>query len=295
MKIENRLLVKACIDEIMPEVEKLSRLFYKELFHLDCQLKTVFSGNVVFLNRKFINMLATLKNVKHLESIADSLSKMGERHAQYGAEIKHFPTAKTALLLALADYLGEKLTPELKTAWQEVFDEVAEIMQQAMVNQADAQALQPNRNEADDDSDLLTEIGGEDVVLRVHQRLYDVLFDEPWLETFFFGKSKPALIMKQTQFMTAAFNGPNHYQGDTPAFVHMHMFITEEMAEVREKILKTAILAEGLPESIAQRWLKVDRFFRPAIVKKSVDECVLKCKGQVPIIAKKPLGYKPTV
>ncbi len=59
--------------------------------------------------------------------------------------------------------------------------------------------------------------------------------------------------------------------GDTPAFIHMHMFITDEMADLREQILKQAILDEGLSSSIANRWLKVDESFRPGIVKKSID------------------------
>lgn len=291
MKVENRLLVKACIDEINPNIEKVSQLFYKELFHLDIHLKNVFPGNVVFLNRKFINMLATLKNVKHLENISDSLGKMGERHVRYGAEIKHFPTVKTALLLALKDYLGSKFTAELETAWQEVFDDVAKIMEQAIANMESTDDSQQAHDETGYDAGLLDEIGGEEMVFKVHQRFYDVLFDEPWLEKFFFGKSKESLIIKQTQFMVAAFGGPNNYTGDTPAFVHMHMFITEEMSEVRGSILRESILAEGLSESVADRWLKVDQAFWPAIIKKSVDECVMKCQGQLPIVAKKPLGY----
>lgn len=91
--------------------------------------------------------------------------------------------------------------------------------------------------------------------------------------------------------MIAAFNGPNNYTGDTPAFVHMHMFITDEMLAVRNTLLKEAILAEGLSESIADRWLSVDHSFWRAIVKKSVDECVLKCVGQLPVVAKKPANY----
>jgi nitric oxide dioxygenase len=292
MKIKNRLLVKSCIDDINPRIETVSQLFYKELFRLDIHLKNVFPGNVVFLNRKFINMLATLKNVKHLETISDSLGKMGERHAlRYGAEIKHFPTVKTALLCALRQHLGEHYNEELDTAWHEVFDDVAAIMEQAMAQLEPADAINLTHDETGYDAGLFNEIGGEALVLKVHQRFYDVLFDEPWLEKFFYGKSKEALVHKQTQFMVAAFNGPNNYTGDTPAFVHMHMLITEEMADIREILLRKAILAEGLSTSIADRWLQVDRAFRPAIVKKSVDECVLKCLGQVAIVAKKPLGY----
>jgi hypothetical protein len=47
------------------------------------------------------------------------------------------------------------------------------------------------------------------------------------------------LIIKQTQFMVAALGGQNNYAGDTPAFVHMHMFITEEMADVRENLTRS--------------------------------------------------------
>ena len=295
MKIKNRLIVKECIDDLSADMENLSPLFYKALFHLDIQLKTVFSGNVVFLNRKFANMLATLKNIKHLENISDSISKMGQRHIlQYGAEIKHFPIMKQALLIALKEFLGKNYNKALEEAWSSVFDEVACIMEQAMrsIDYNTQKTAAPNKI-VTHDPNLLSEIGGENIVFKVHQRFYDVMFDEPWLEIFFLGKSKAALIKKQTQFMVTAFNGPNNYKGDTPAFVHMHLFITDEMADLRERILKNSIIAEGLSESIAKKWLNIDHSFRAAIVKKSIDECVLKCQGQIPITAKKPDNYKP--
>ncbi|MDQ7091500.1 MAG: hypothetical protein Q9M50_12855 [Methylococcales bacterium] len=251
--MNNRLIVKNCIDQLTDEMNTLSRLFYKELFILDIQLKTIFSGNVVFLNRKFINMLAMLKHVKHLEKIKDSVSKTGERHlVEYGAEIKHFPLMKQALLKALAQHLGPAYDETLEQAWNEVFDEVSDIMEQAMVSIKDSQAIN-NQSHRDDDLELLTDIGGEAVIYKVHQRFYEVMFEEPWLETFFLGKSKESLVKKQTEFMVAAFNGVNNYTGDTPAFIHMHMFINDEMIAVRERILKEAIRAEGLSESIADR------------------------------------------
>ncbi|MFZ2726389.1 MAG: globin domain-containing protein [Methylococcaceae bacterium] len=290
MKIQNRLLVKECIDELNPHIEKLSQNFYKELFQLDVHLEKVFSGNVAFLNRKFINMLATLKNVKHLEAISDSVAKMGERHAErYGAEIKHFPTVKQALMIVLKQHLKERFDEPLETAWQEVFDEVSAIMTKAIAEMDLSNSTELRIEE--EDSHLFNDIGGEEIIFEVHQRFYDAIFVEPWLEKFFYGKSKEALVYKQSLFMIAAFNGPNNYKGDTPAFAHMHMLITEEMSAIREILLRNAILAQGLSESIAERWLKVDRSFRIAIEKKSVEECVLKCRGQIPIVAKKPEGY----
>ncbi len=294
MTTTSRLLVKNSIDALGNEAkEKLSRLFYRELFHIDINFKKIFPGNIVFLNRKFFNMLASLQNAKHLESISDSVGKLGERHIlKYGAQIEHFATMRQALLSALKIHLGEGFTPELKSAWNDVFDEVANVMSQAMKSVDRREIRREIRDDSAYDTGLYEEIGGQETVTRVHQRFYDVMFDHPWLGQFFFGKSKPSLILKQTLFMVAAFNGPNNYTGDTPAFVHMHMFITDEMADLRERILRKAILDEGLSESIADRWVKVDQSFRQGIVKKSIDECVLKCRGQIPVTATKPYGYK---
>ena len=291
MTINQRLLVKDSIDNIGEDIDEVSRIFYRELFHIDIHLKSIFSGNLVFLNRKFSNLLGTLKNVKHLEKVTSSLEKMGERHIyNYGAQISHFPSVKQALLIALEHYFGDQFTEELKTAWDSVYDEVAAIMQQAM-ERADRRNIQRTKyDEATYDPGLLEAIGGPDVVKRIHQRFYDVIFDDPWLGQFFTGKWESVLVEKQTQFMVGAFGGPNTYMGDTPAFVHMHMYITDEMADRREEILRKAIEDEGLGEEITERWLKVDNAFRSGIVKKSIDECVMKCPGQFPITAKKPWG-----
>ncbi len=297
MKDEHRLLVKANIESLANDINTLSQIFYRELFHLDIKLKSIFSGNVVFLNRKFTNMLGTFKNVTHLEKISASVGKMGERHLiHYGAQVEHFGIMQKALMIALKEYFGDSFTDELEKAWQQIFQEVTDIMQQAMkvIDRRLIKRPDMDRKYLDTqayDADLLSDVNGEEGMLKIHQRFYDVMFDEPWLGQFFYGKSKESLIIKQTQFMVAAFGGKNNYTGDTPAFVHMHMYVTDEMSDFRQKILKQAILDEGYSDSVAERWLKVDDSFRESIVKKSVSECVMKCRGQMPIKVEKPMHY----
>ena len=301
MNLANRMQVQDCIDSLGAQMDEVSRLFYRELFRLDRRLEQVFPGNVVFLNRKFANLLGTLRNVKHLEKISASLGKMGERHlTHYGALPEYFDTARQALLWALAQHLRAGFTPELEAAWHSVFDEVAALMKQAMLTLSAAEAsgdapkrVQPRHYDATFyDPELLQAVGGVAVVREVHQRFYEVMFEHPWLGQFFYGKSQDALVDKQTKFMVAAFGGPNEYQGDTPAFVHMHLFITAEQADLRERILHRAIRDQGLSEELARRWLSIDQAFRSGIVKTSVDECVLKCFGQLPVIAKKPATWQ---
>ena len=284
-KIQQRLQVKACIEEIK-DIDELSRLFFRELFHLDVSLEHLFPGSVLVLNRKFANMLNTLKNVKHLEKISDSLASMGERHLQkYGVKVEHLPLAQHALLAALEAYPAVNLAENnLNHAWENVFNDVADLMIAAM-QQSDSSDVQLNTYTCSHPH-FLADIGGEEVVTRVHERFYDVMFEHPWLEGFFYGKSKSSLIMKQSQFMVAAFGGKNEYQGDTPAFAHMHMFITDAMLDERQHVLRAAILAEGLSPDEAQYWLDVDDSFRSGIAKQDVSECVTKCPGQFPLVVK---------
>ncbi|MGR9051355.1 MAG: globin domain-containing protein [Gammaproteobacteria bacterium] len=294
MTLTKRLLVRDSIEKLGNDIDSLSQIFFRELFRIDMNLKRVFPGNVVFLNRKFANMMATFKNTKYLEKISASIEKMGQRHLlNYGVQIDYFEPAQLALLKALKTYFGDDFSSELEDAWISVYWETADIMKRAMQEADRRLSRRAAYDEICYDLELLREVGGEPGIRRVHQRFYDVMFDEPWLGQFFYGKSKEALINKQTHFMTAAFGGENKYSGDTPAFVHMHMFITDEMSDLRQKILRQAILDEGFSESVAERWLKVDDSFRESIVKGSVDECVMKCRGQIPVVAKKPLSYKP--
>jgi len=284
-----RLLVKENIELIGENIDAVSQIFFRELFHIDISLKSVFPGNVIFLNRKFSNMLSTLKNVEHLEKISASVEKMGERHMlQYGAQLVHFDKMQQALIKALKDYYGASFSTELEHAWESVFSEVAEIMAKAMGKVDRRQAGRSQYDEQGYDKELLSDAGGREGVSKVHQRLYDVLFEDAWLGQFFYGKSKAALVNKQTNFMVAAFGGENLYTGDTPAFMHMHMFITEEMISLRQKILCQAILDDGYSSSVAERWLKVDDSFTQSIVKTNISECVMKCLGQMPVCAKKP-------
>lgn len=289
MSVEHRLLVRTCLDELWPDINDVAGHFYRELFRIDPGLKAVLPGNDVFLRRKFFNMLGVFKNVKHLEKIAPTVRNLAVRHLNsYGVQTAHFESVKQGLLAALQEYFAGRFTQDRREAWNIVYDEVADLMCDVIREAAQPEA-RPAAYDADAyDPSLLEAIGGEGVVLRVHVRFYDVIFEDPWLGQFFGGKHRDVLREKQTQFMVAAFGGPNRYVGDTPAFVHMHMYITEEMSDLRERMLRQAILDEGLSEEIADRWLKVDRAFRHGIVKKSVDECVMKCPGQRPIVAHRP-------
>lgn len=140
---------------------------------------------------------------------------------------------------------------------------------------------------------LFAEVGGMAAITRVHERFYTELFADDWLGGFFATKNQASLVHKQTRFMAAAFGGPDEYRWDSPALAHMHMQVSDEQADIREIYLRNAIRAEGFSASIEERWLATDQAFRPAIVKDSVADCVLRHPGQMAVSVRKPVGYKP--
>ncbi len=298
-----RALVGESVERLEPRIPELSRLFYDRLFAVSPAARAAFKGSDEFRQRKFANLFITFRTLNSLEAMAPAISEMGKRHRGFHRQFQLFihPMLQ-ALLDILHDVIGKDMTLELATAWDAVYDDVAAIMVEAappaeLERRAEGRKpwTGPERRASwsvREDHGLLADVGGEDVVRNVHQVFYDAIFEDPWLGQFFYGKSKEVLIRKQTEFMVSAFGGPHAYRGATPAIVHMNMFITDELATLRERFLRRAILSQGLSESIADRWQAVDRLYRPSVVKQSLNDCVVTCFGQFPVEAKKPEGYK---
>jgi len=286
-----REAVRECIQQLTSRMNGLCATFFTHLFRIDPSQVNIFDGSAVTLNRKFINMMATLKSIKDLEKMRPAIESLTKRHFSYGMRVEHLEPFHQALMIALKEQMGDRFTDELEQAWNSVYAEIIAIMKEAANSHPEWYEVEAQQDDPHHDLELFYDIGGEETVRRVHQRLYNTLFDHPWLGKFFYGKNKDALIHKQTNFMVACFGGPSNYVGEPPALAHMHMLVTEEMALEREKILRKSILDEGLGDKIAVRWLKIDRSFWPSINKTSVDECVVKCFGQAPLVVKKPEGY----
>ena len=292
---QHREQTRESIEQLQPRMNALAIKFFSQLFQIDPSQMTIFDGSAVTLNRKFVNMMATLKSIRRLESMNPAIEALTKRHVAYGMRPKHLVPFGQALMDGLEAQLGEAFTDELREAWMSTFAQVTTRMRIAMDNHPEWFENVEIKEDKHHDLELLKDIGGAEIVRNVHSRFYSEIFEDDWLGQFFQGKNKAALIHKQTNFMLSCFGVSDAYAGEPPAIAHMHMFITEEMAIEREAILHKAILDEGLSESIAQRWLKIDRSFWPAINKQTVDDCVTKCFGQAPATVKKPAKYRSRI
>jgi len=124
-----------------------------------------------------------------------------------------------------------------------------------------------------EDNTLLQEIGGRPVLEKVHKLFYDKLYEHSWLKIFFLHIDQKVIENQQTDFMVSNMGGGKIYSGGMPRNVHRHMYITEELFDLRTEILKESILACGVPGALAERWIRIDVAFKHSLVKKSIDDC----------------------
>ena len=120
---------------------------------------------------------------------------------------------------------------------------------------------------------LFVAIGGKATLEKVHKIFYDKIYEHPWISKFFEGIDQTMIENQQTDFMSMAMGGPQVYAGKFPIPAHKHMNISDELFELRSEMLKASIKEAGVPEALAEKWLKIDSSFKKGIVKKNYQEC----------------------
>lgn len=69
-----------------------------------------------------------------VEFIEDILGQVGSRHAKMGVNVSLFPFLGNALVWAIKKDIGDELTEDHLTAWEEVYDEISGEIVKAILN-----------------------------------------------------------------------------------------------------------------------------------------------------------------
>lgn len=130
------LLVQTSWREAWPIADEVGRVFYDKLFELDPSLRPLFRGDLPTQQAKFMSMLNKL--VQHLNNREElaQLTALGKRHIGYGVKVQDHQTLGTALIWALGQCLGERFTPEVRSAWVETYSELSQMMVEARTEKA---------------------------------------------------------------------------------------------------------------------------------------------------------------
>jgi class 3 adenylate cyclase/ferredoxin/hemoglobin-like flavoprotein len=123
------LLVQSSFHQIAPRLLAFGERFYAILFQADPKLQTLFKNDPVTQQRMLVSMLNSLvRGLNRLTEIEGGVRALGQRHCRYGAQGDHYPAVANALLLTLAEFLGDDFTPEIRAAWTAVFGRISELM-----------------------------------------------------------------------------------------------------------------------------------------------------------------------
>lgn len=117
------------------------------------------------------------------------------------------------------------------------------------------------------------EIGGMATIKKVHKIFYDKIYADAWIGQFFKKIDQTVIEDQQSDFMAQSFGGPNLYLGKLPVATHKHMYITEELFELRRSLLEMSLIEAKVSPEHRERWLKIDGAFKHSIVKKSLADC----------------------
>lgn len=67
------------------------------------------------------------------ETLEEVLTELGKRHIGYGVKAHYFPFMGKAIVFALKETLGDKFTPEVHAAWNEVYQEISGAIMKAIL------------------------------------------------------------------------------------------------------------------------------------------------------------------
>jgi len=105
-------------------------MFYRRLFEIDPTLRVLFDGAVMEQQmQKFTAMIDLVVGWLDMpERLVPALKQLGERHTKYGVTDEHYSKVGTALFGTLEEGLGERFTPELRSAWTEAYVLISSLM-----------------------------------------------------------------------------------------------------------------------------------------------------------------------
>ncbi len=116
-------------------------------------------------------------------------------------------------------------------------------------------------------------MGGRAALIRINKIFYDKVYKHPWLKLYFEAVPQDHIEAQQVDFMQKVLGGENVYVGKTPPNAHGHIFITNELFNVRATLLKESRKEANSHPDLVQKWLALDETFRSRLVRSSAAEC----------------------
>jgi truncated hemoglobin YjbI len=116
-------------------------------------------------------------------------------------------------------------------------------------------------------------LGGRNILVKMSKIFYDNVYDHPWIGTFFQGIDQEIIEAQQVDFLQGALGGEKIYCGKLPIPAHKHMFISDDLYNLRTDLMLSALKEVNASEELVERILKIDASFKGGLVKETIDDC----------------------
>jgi len=127
---ERKRLVYESWQRLTPLHGRIADAFYSRLFEMDRHARELFARtDMTEQKAKVVAMLSDIvRNLDHMDGLFPIVVGLGRRHRGYGVEERDYDRVRDALLGAIGDALGDELTPDVRSAWEEAYTFTASVM-----------------------------------------------------------------------------------------------------------------------------------------------------------------------
>jgi hemoglobin len=121
--------------------------------------------------------------------------------------------------------------------------------------------------------DDFEKLGGRSILVKMSKIFYDDVYKHEWIGKFFQGIDQDIIEAQQVDFLQGALGGEKVYCGKLPIPAHKHMFISDELYNLRTDLMVSALKEVNASQELIDKILKIDASFKGGLVKKSITDC----------------------
>lgn len=124
-------IVKQITPAVAPRAEDITRNFYARMFQENPEVREFFNPSHQFTGRQQQALAASIcayfTHIDDLPALGPAVELIAHKHCSLGVRAEHYPIVGRHLLAAIADVLGDAVTPEIADAVVEAYQTLAEI------------------------------------------------------------------------------------------------------------------------------------------------------------------------
>lgn len=129
-------LLRSSFRIVLRDAERTASRFYRKLFEQAPEVRALFTTDMGDQGVRVMCQLSLMvSQLQNLEALKPVLNSLAIRHVSYGVKPEHYAQVGSALLQTLSEVLDERFTPETRAAWEKIYDQLSDEMQNAAYRQ----------------------------------------------------------------------------------------------------------------------------------------------------------------